>query len=417
MSYGNTLFKKTSFQPGERDYRKLVANLILKTEKRIRYDAINVGEYDLTLGMAYLKRWQKRLLLPLISSNLTDKDGKGIFKPYLIVKIGSVKIGIIGLIKQQIHWPRIPDGGAYKVLNPFVVARRQAEVLKSKKVDLVILLTDMTAVGCQKIAHLNLPIDMIFGSYRYNRLSLPKITRHRIIIHLDRYGKHIGKFSLICPWNERHRFSVDQIPGKVVYQNAFAALSKDLPKDRKISDWMGTYIARIRMLKKQMAFSSEGAGSAFTTTTPHLSGGKRYVGAKACKKCHPRTYLRWKKTSHGHAFLSIVKKGNQYDPDCIGCHTTGFEMKGGFKKVSKTKMMTFVNVQCEACHGPGSLHVQSEGDIKKIQRKVPSVICLKCHTEEHSPDFIYQVYLARLSCTGRSTKLKARRKKKTLSIN
>ena len=271
---------------------------------------------------------------------------------------------------------------------------------------MIVVVTDMIEMGCRKIARKNPDVDIIIGSSRRNRLSLPKVTQHHALLHLDRYGKHIGKFSLFCPWKGGAQITSTQVPGQPNYHNAFVALSRDLPKDNKIAEWMESYIAKIRLMKAQMAISSEGAGNALT---PHrVSNGKRYVGMRTCKRCHLSAFLRWKKTGHGHAFQTLVRKGNQYDSDCIGCHSAGYGMKGGFKKISKVKMLAFVNVQCEACHGPGSLHVKSGGDIRKIRRKVPRKVCLTCHTEEHSPDFIYKVYLARLACGGKPSKIKTK---------
>ena len=386
-----------------------MADLVLKTYKEAGYNAINIGEYDLSLGVGYLKEWQERLSLPFISANLVrKKDGKVVFRPFYVVKMGSLRVGITGLIKKRIHWSRIKDGNLYKVADPFKVIQRQTKILMSQGVDLVVLLTDMTAMGCRKIAHLNLPIDIIIGSSRRNRLSLPKVTQHRVILHLSRYGKYIGKLSLFCPWERgKLRFTEENLPGMSRYDNAFVPLTKDLPKDKKIAEWMDSYLEKIRLLKAQLAVSSKRAHNGIEAEAH--DGRMQYVGAEKCKKCHLITYKLWKSTRHSHAFLSLVKRGNQYDPDCIRCHSTGFEMKGGFKKVSKKEMMTFVNVQCEACHGPGSLHVERGGDIRKIRRKVTRKVCIRCHTEENSPNFNYQVYLIRLACGGKSPKIKAER--------
>jgi hypothetical protein len=63
---------------------------------------------------------------------------------------------------------------------------------------------------------------------------------------------------------------------------------------------------------------------------------------------------------------------------------------GGYCKVKDVK--PFENVQCENCHGPGSLHAQT-GDKKKIQRTVPESTCRSCHHVPHIPteaSFVYK---------------------------
>ena len=40
------------------------------------------------------------------------------------------------------------------------------------------------------------------------------------------------------------------------------------------------------------------------------------------------------------------------------------------------------NVQCESCHGPGSLHAQT-GDPSLIAKEVPEAMCRECHHVPH----------------------------------
>jgi len=398
------LFKKTRFHPGEGDYRRLVADLVLKTYKRVGYGAINVGEYDLTMGVSYLKSWQKRLNLPLISANLTDKNGRLVFKPDRMLTVGKTRVGIVGVMKKKIRLSRVPDGQNYRVQDPYVAAKKAANMLRKRGAAFVILLTDMTSMGCLKIAHMQMPVNLIIGSSRRNRLSLPRVAFNHLILHLDRYGKYMGKFVLFCSSE-----GTNPLKGKAktldkdAFRNVFIALKKSLPKDHKIAEWMETYLNKIYLLKTQLALSSGGNGRKFNTFSKNS---KVYVGALVCKRCHLNSYKRWFKTGHKKAYMSLVKKRNQFDEDCIGCHSVGFRKKGGFKKITKGTMK-FVNVQCEACHGPGSLHVNKAGNPAFIVKNSPRSTCIKCHTEEHSPDFIYKVYMTRLSCKARITKVNA----------
>ena len=44
-------------------------------------------------------------------------------------------------------------------------------------------------------------------------------------------------------------------------------------------------------------------------------------------------------------------------------------------------------VQCEMCHGLNREHI---ADYSKTMRPVTEAVCLRCHTEDHSPDFVEQ---------------------------
>ena len=103
-----------------------------------------------------------------------------------------------------------------------------------------------------------------------------------------------------------------------------------------------------------------------------------YVGMNKCKKCHPehvKTYSDWK---YSRNFRILEMRGKDRDPRCLRCHTTGYGKKGGFKSIEMTPHMK--NVQCEACHGPASLHVKAptvEEHLKTLS--IPKNVCTSCH--------------------------------------
>jgi len=84
-----------------------------------------------------------------------------------------------------------------------------------------------------------------------------------------------------------------------------------------------------------------------------LSGEDRpeYVGDQLCRDCHFGEYKQWRGTSHARAYQALPAERRDA-PECLVCHTTGFTLRGETSR-------KLVNVQCEACHGPGELYVKS----------------------------------------------------------
>ena len=121
-------------------------------------------------------------------------------------------------------------------------------------------------------------------------------------------------------------------------------------------------------------------------------GRAHFVGNAACASCHASAETFWKKTVHAQAWKTLVDGGKQADYKCVGCHVTGFGQVGGSSLGFTRKLES---VQCETCHGPGSLHVTGEGneDPLAIRRDTPETVCLGCHTEQHSDTFQYVPYL------------------------
>jgi len=66
---------------------------------------------------------------------------------------------------------------------------------------------------------------------------------------------------------------------------------------------------------------------------------------------------------------------------CTTCHS---DVAANFRHAFHAQQ----GVECEECHGPGSLHVQGGGDVSKIisfrQRSATDAngVCLSCHVQE-----------------------------------
>lgn len=137
--------------------------------------------------------------------------------------------------------------------------------------------------------------------------------------------------------------------------------------------------------------------------------GASFVGAKACRECHPAQYESWLTTKHTASYADLVVHDRWFYPDCIACHTTGFGYGTGFaigdKPMSLMAMhplglpsapgaggdstfpLGFESVQCEACHGPASLHCTDSKQKGTIRRDVPTEVCVECHTPKNSANF------------------------------
>jgi hypothetical protein len=64
-----------------------------------------------------------------------------------------------------------------------------------------------------------------------------------------------------------------------------------------------------------------------------------------------------------------------------------FEQDGGYVDADLTPEL--VNVQCEACHGPGKAHVESEGSSGSITARPDEATCRTCHTPGQDAHFDY----------------------------
>jgi len=108
-----------------------------------------------------------------------------------------------------------------------------------------------------------------------------------------------------------------------------------------------------------------------------------YVGVEKCKRCHQRDhiYQAWTKTAHADSWDYLDEKQKK-DEECIACHATGETPDGEL----------LVNVQCEACHGPGSQHKRlflADSKEKAKNKNITYIgeeTCLKCHDNKKIPE-------------------------------
>lgn len=130
--------------------------------------------------------------------------------------------------------------------------------------------------------------------------------------------------------------------------------------------------------------------AAATPPEPVAKGKPTYVGTEACSDCHQEAVDFWATTKHAKAWDTLESVGKQHDVECASCHVTGWNQPGGATLIKDDLR----DVQCEQCHGPGSIHVDKNGAKGTILRApAPEYCANQCHTKEHSDTFQYDAYL------------------------
>lgn len=87
--------------------------------------------------------------------------------------------------------------------------------------------------------------------------------------------------------------------------------------------------------------------------TPPSIPGAEYVGAETCAECHDAEYKYFELTDHASVSIDITEEDAQ----------------AGQAE------------SCEACHGPGSLHLEDVYDKSKIIRANAETACYSCHLD------------------------------------
>jgi len=109
---------------------------------KLGYSAWVIGNHEFNYGLEVLKKAVSEAQFPALSANIIDvKENSSLFKPYHIVNVGDIKIGILGLTTKYIpNWEDPKNIEGIDFLDPVEVAKKYVDILKNKEnVDIVIV--------------------------------------------------------------------------------------------------------------------------------------------------------------------------------------------------------------------------------------------------------------------------------------
>jgi hypothetical protein len=166
------------------------------------------------------------------------------------------------------------------------------------------------------------------------------------------------------------------------FMNSLIPIRRTLPRDPALAASMHKLDLAIGAANLRLA----------VPPPPAETGRASYVGQEKCVSCHKPAARQWKHTIHAQAWKTLVDVGKEAHEDCVSCHVTGYGEVGG-SSLGYTRGLQ--DIQCETCHGPGSIHVEKRGKESPlaIVTKTPESVCVRCHNEKHSDTFEYKAYL------------------------
>lgn len=346
---------------GEQD--SLKSAFMVQMMDRLGYDVATIGERELSFGQGYLLDAFKKTKIDLVSANVVYADTKKPFlKPYVIRKAGSVRVAFTGLMGKDVLTRQRPGDKPLTVLDPFETAKTLIPELR-KKADVVVLLSHLGLTDGQKLT-IEVPgIDvMVFG-------HLPGLSKQVVqtqgVINArgGERGQYIPSIHLVVQ------------DGKITsYDGEVVTLDDKVPADETMNRMVDTFQDELnRRFETQQRKTAEQEGA----RTQQALSADHYLGDKNCRRCHETEYQMYSQQQHAHAFATLTKNQRDSTPECLPCHVTGMGQAGGF--ISKETTPDLVNVQCENCHGMGTMH--GAGAV------VGPEVCITCHNASQDPSF------------------------------
>jgi hypothetical protein len=376
----------------------------------LEYDAIGVGEMELNYGLEKLLEDHQKYNLNLICANLVTKVGdktdrtKGrkkqpraeinsagrkqtlqntlntVFPPYRIVERDGVKFGFVALLSPQtkIKTTR-PKAGVgvvgeveavtYTIKDTGEYAGRVIPEVRDL-CDVLVLLAHMDQFELESLLpdHPEIDIAVLGHDARNAPLIEPILMGTVPVYRATAQGQNIGNLKL----------TLDADKKIVDTNNKTYFLDDSYTADPEVAQMLDEFDEEYRKTQK-LLFARE----QLKASKSQGEASDVYLGLGACMDCHVEAFEVYTRTGHATTYRTLSSQYMQRAEECVGCHVTGYLEKGGFAGLRALgTQVDLIDVQCEACHGPGSEH-DRDGNYRELA--VQS--CVQCHTKERDPDF------------------------------
>jgi len=174
------------------------AEAIVEAQNLLGID-IMVGHWEFTYGKdRVLELINKKLKAEFISQNIADEMwGDLIFKPYTIREVGGAKIGIVGN-----SFPYTPIANPKEFVEGWTFGiqierlQKYVDELKSKGVDIVVLLSHNGFTLDQEVAKRVNGLDVILSGHTHDPAPKPIIINNTIVCIAGSHGKYLGRLDL-----------------------------------------------------------------------------------------------------------------------------------------------------------------------------------------------------------------------------
>ena len=215
---------------------KIRAKTILEGMEYMNYDAVNLGEGELDMGLTFLIGELEKHPVKIVSSNLqiVNEKNENIVAPYIIKDFSTIKIGITGITPSVMIGARVQQDDNLKISDPLPALKKNLLELK-KKTNLIILLSHFRMKGTKNLLTYNDLSDVSVAVAGHGRslTEEPKKVGDTLIVQNSMGGEYLSVLTLQV--NE---------DGKILeHKLENIALSDEIPSDNYLRAKMDEFKA------------------------------------------------------------------------------------------------------------------------------------------------------------------------------
>lgn len=349
---------------------KIKARFLMKSMALMGYDAVMPGDRDLVYGNRFIGELKE---IPWVATNMRLTQAEFIPKYRIKRFANGLKAAVVAAVDPGLYYAG--ENAGILIAPPREAIETTLRLLHQRESpDLVVLLTHMAREKAL-LTFMDIEgVDVIVNGHIEkitDKIDMTPVQRDgKIFVQPGPRGQHVGELTVF----------IDP-QGRKTFQQRMVKLDSRVKSDPEMVKLYSEYNKKI----EDIFFASLAA----KRERPRK---QVYAAETVCKQCHADAHDTWSRSRHGRAYGTLTRVHKAFDPECLVCHTTGFNQPGGF--ISENDTPELKHVQCEACHGPGLEHSQAPQPGWSQQA---GQACKRCHVKDHSPRFNYADYWPRIT--------------------
>lgn len=176
----------------------------VKAMNMMGYDAVTLGNHEFDYGLEVLENIARVAEFPIVSSNydFSLTPLKDLIEPFVILKRGGVRIGVIGINIQPRGLIASENYKGMKFLDPVETANYMANILLTKyECDMIVCLSHLGYNSDLNLAESTRGIDLIIGGHSHTYLKEPAIRQNTenedvMIFQTNGRGVFVGRLNI-----------------------------------------------------------------------------------------------------------------------------------------------------------------------------------------------------------------------------
>jgi len=197
LDAGDLFTNKAKLSSEEKDIALSRADTYIRAYQNASYDAIAIGDRDLSLGVDALLSLQKKAAFPFLNANLKNKaNGTAVFQERLLLEKGGTKIGVFGLMPSKALGPLEESAEEWTIEDPIAAAKTQTAALKTEGAEIIIALAHLSESTQEKLADRVDGLTFILGGQSVSEPGHPTRLGQSYLVGGHEKGKHLSGLTL-----------------------------------------------------------------------------------------------------------------------------------------------------------------------------------------------------------------------------